>query len=65
MWNGCNVDGPKNGWVYDADRRSFLLQLDLQQQLKPVHNSNLISCKDNNGPHFGWKDLHIGDNCNT
>ena len=53
-------------YVIDANRRTFLLQLDLLQKLIPLKDSWLIFCHNKFGPVFGeGVDLWIGDNCNS
>ena len=49
----------------DQKRRTFLLQLDLRQQLFPFRDKELVYCNSENGPTFGGgADLKIFDKCN-
>ena len=56
----------KGGYVHDAGRKSFLLQLDLRQKLNPISDNCLIYCDGGYGPTFGGGfDLSISDNSNS
>jgi len=58
----------KDKYVDDEERKTFLLQLDLQQKLVPMQDTNLITVKPGYGPYFGGEggnDLRIVDRCNT
>ena len=60
-WNQAN-----NGYVHDAGKKAFLLQLNRREKYVPQNGNNLINCNNGYGPTFGGGfDLFISNDCNS
>jgi hypothetical protein len=63
-WTSDKTNGKYGNFVDDAEKRTFLLSLDLKEKMVPVTANNLIYCSKTVGPTFGEGDLEICHECN-